>query len=29
MIIFGPGKLPQMGTAIGQALREFRVRRPS
>ena len=24
MIIFGPGKLPQMGTAIGQALREFR-----
>ena len=24
LIIFGPGKLPQMGSALGQALREFR-----
>ena len=24
LIIFGPGKLPQLGGAVGQALREFR-----
>jgi sec-independent protein translocase protein TatA len=24
LIIFGPGKLPQIGSAVGSALREFR-----
>jgi sec-independent protein translocase protein TatA len=24
LIVFGPGKLPQLGAAVGQALREFR-----
>lgn len=24
LIIFGPGKLPQIGGAVGQAMREFR-----
>jgi sec-independent protein translocase protein TatA len=24
LIIFGPGKLPQIGNAVGSALREFR-----
>ena len=24
LIIFGPGKLPQLGSAVGSALREFR-----
>jgi sec-independent protein translocase protein TatA len=24
LIIFGPGKLPQLGSAVGQALKEFR-----
>ena len=24
LIVFGPGKLPQIGGAVGQAMREFR-----
>jgi sec-independent protein translocase protein TatA len=24
LILFGPGKLPQIGSAIGQSIREFR-----
>ncbi len=24
LIVFGPGKLPEMGRALGQAIREFR-----
>jgi sec-independent protein translocase protein TatA len=24
LIVFGPGKLPEMGSAVGRSLREFR-----
>lgn len=25
LIVFGPGKLPEMGSAVGRSLREFRL----
>lgn len=25
LIVFGPGKLPEMGSAVGKSIREFRL----